>query len=120
MRNLALALFLVTVAAGGLLAPHEAWAKKHAGKKGRSAKAKKHKASKQARHALPPADSDTLVKAVSHKREDPMLTAAAPPAAPPPAAKAPSRAPEPVVANPPMNMGDQASDDEVPGSHKKR
>ena len=128
MRNFGLALVLIAT----VIAPHAAMAKKHVAKKGRSAKAQKHlKRAHQSRGALAPNSSDTLASAVAEHKTKPTLTSAVakpdpepsiPAASPAPASGTLSskRAAEPVAPNAPMTMENQSSDDEVPGSRKKK
>jgi hypothetical protein len=109
MRNLGLALVLVA----SITAPHAALAKKHpVSKRGRDAKAHKSRRATHAHESLRSSPDDQLARAVTaHKREEAAALTAAAPALPPP---------DPPVTNPPMSMSNQDSDDEVPGSRKKR
>jgi hypothetical protein len=108
-----LGLALVLIAS--VTAPHAAWAKKHTPPKRARSKPQKHlKRSQKTTESLAPSRSDTLARVVAdHKKEEqPVMTAAAPPAPQPRAVES--------TANPPMDPATQSNDDEVPGSRKKR
>jgi hypothetical protein len=116
MRNLGLALLL----AATIAAPHAAFAKKHVAKRGRSAKAQRHKHSSHARGAaITPSASDALAKEVVKQREEPVLAAAAPLNVNT-NANVSAKTSEPVAPNQPMSMSNQTLDEEVPGSKRKK